>query len=74
MFGLDEEEYERLFKQQKGVCWFCKIRSDARQKRLAVDHDHRTGTVRGLLCGPCNTNLGWFENHREKVTKYCEKF
>lgn len=47
-YGLTGEEYDALFKYQGGRCAIC--RRKPRTKRLAVDHDHRTGEVRGLLC------------------------
>jgi hypothetical protein len=46
---------------QRGVCAVCGHPPNSYQRRkasLAVDHDHATGTVRGLLCGRCNTALG----------------
>lgn len=42
------DDYRKLFKDQRGRCKICGRRSDSR--RLAVDHDHVTGEVRGLLC------------------------
>lgn len=50
------ENYERLFSAQKGVCKICK--QEEVGKRLAVDHDHTTLKVRGLLCEDCNRALG----------------
>lgn len=47
-YSLTPEEYDLLFKAQGGRCYFCGRRSI--RVPLAVDHDHRTGEVRGLLC------------------------
>jgi hypothetical protein len=47
-YGITGDEYDELFKYQGGRCFIC--RRKPRTKRLAVDHDHRTGEVRGLLC------------------------
>lgn len=47
-YGIEPEEYDRLFALQGGKCYIC--RRTARSRRLAVDHDHETGEVRGLLC------------------------
>jgi hypothetical protein len=47
-YGISGEEYDALFRWQGGVCFICGRKP--RTKRLAVDHDHRTGEVRGLLC------------------------
>lgn len=48
VYGLEDGEYDALFELQGGRCYICGRRSTAR--RLAVDHDHHTGEVRGLLC------------------------
>jgi hypothetical protein len=55
-FSLTAEGYRRLLEAQGGVCAVCRRANGKR--RLAVDHCHKTGAVRGLLCTPCNTALG----------------
>lgn len=47
-YGIKGAEYDALMKLQGGVCYVC--RQPPKSKRLAVDHDHATGIVRGLLC------------------------
>lgn len=47
-YGLAPGEYDELFRRQAGCCFICQRSSKG--KRLAVDHDHKTGKVRGLLC------------------------
>lgn len=69
-FGITEEEYEALLKRQNGVCAICKGPPDTRWKRLAVDHDHVTREVRGLLCMVCNTMLGRLERRWGEVMEY----
>lgn len=49
LYGITSEDYDRLFEAQGGRCYIC--RRKPRELRLAVDHDHSTGAVRGLLCG-----------------------
>lgn len=52
-YGITAEDYRALLVAQGGVCAICE-RATGRTKRLAVDHDHDTGAVRGLLCSQCN--------------------
>jgi hypothetical protein len=60
-YELTGEEYRALLERQGGVCAICKGRPQS--KRLAVDHDHKTGEVRGLLCSRCNHDgLGAFHD------------
>ena len=61
-FGIDMTDYIRMAVEQKNLCAICgqpetQKRGD-KLKTLAVDHDHTTGTIRGLLCSDCNTGLG----------------
>lgn len=57
-FGITLEDYDKLLKEQKGVCKICKgPERNPRKKILSVDHDHITGRVRGLLCDSCNNLL-----------------
>lgn len=56
-YGLEKGEYARLYVFQGGLCALCR-RATGASRRLSVDHDHKTGAVRGLLCRPCNTLLG----------------
>jgi len=59
-FGITIEEYDAMLTKQGGVCAICK--RPPNKNRLAVDHDHTTGEVRGLLCPSCNRAVGYFEN------------
>lgn len=55
-YGLSEREYQTLIDVRGWRCWIC----DGAPK--AIDHDHITGKVRGLLCLSCNTGLGQFRD------------
>jgi hypothetical protein len=72
-YGLDEAGYQQLVRDQHGLCRIChrpEITIDLRTgdvKRLAVDHDHATGMVRGLLCSRCNTALGLFDDDIDRL-------
>lgn len=57
VYGLPAGQYWKLYEAQGGVCAICGV-ATGKARRLAVDHDHRTGEVRGLCCGPCNLMLG----------------
>jgi hypothetical protein len=56
-FGITQDEFERLLKEQGNRCAICS-RDDPAGRGWHVDHCHRTGRVRGLLCKPCNNGLG----------------
>lgn len=55
-YGITTEEYEAILKAQGGKCAICQ-RATGASKKLSVDHDHKTGEVRGLLCTPCNRDV-----------------
>lgn len=55
-YGLTKESWNALYKEQNGVCAICQKPNTS--KSLAVDHNHTTLAVRGLLCDKCNTALG----------------
>lgn len=52
-YGITAEEYAAIYEYQGGTCAICG-RAKGTTRRLAVDHDHDSGYVRGLLCKPCN--------------------
>lgn len=55
-YGITEAEYLEVLEYQEGRCAICD-RAPRRDKNLHVDHDHRSGVIRGLLCMPCNHDL-----------------
>jgi len=59
-FGITPERYDELFEEQGGLCAICSKPEAGR--RLAIDHEHATGTVRGLLCFRCNVRLAHLED------------
>ena len=62
-YGLTEKEYESIFNRQGQACAICRCPPPPNRK-LAVDHCHKTGEVRGLLCVNCNTGLGLLEDSK----------
>lgn len=55
------EDYWSMVEKQEGVCSVCE--QECPKGRLAIDHDHKTGKVRGLLCRNCNLGLGYFQDN-----------
>lgn len=68
-YGLTPEEYELMRAEQDDKCAICNEAEidtwRGHVKDLAVDHDHNTGQVRGLLCAQCNTGIGKFKDNPE---------
>lgn len=82
-YGLSVEDYAAMFEKQHGACAICKRpetlrhHSNGRIKSLAVDHDHETGDVRGLLCGACNMGIGNLDEDCERMLSaiaYIERY
>lgn len=67
LYGLTLEEYDALLASQDGACAICKKKPTT--KMLAVDHDHNTNRVRGLLCSNCNQALGQFGDDPSLIQK-----
>jgi hypothetical protein len=65
-FGITLEEYLAMESAQEGLCAICG-RPEPSGKNMAVDHCHKTGKVRGLLCHLCNRSLGGFGDDPEVV-------
>lgn len=60
-YGITESEYNDMFQAQDGCCAICKRAATYYKRKMAVDHNHLTGKVRGLLCVKCNRGIGCFE-------------
>ena len=68
-YGLTEEKYNEILKAQNGGCAVCGKKESARSynakngaQRLSIDHDRKTGEVRGLLCFSCNRGMGYLKD------------
>ena len=59
-FGITLEQYEDMLKEQGGRCMICGAIKSTLNHKLAVDHDHKTSKIRGLLCKSCNLGIGNF--------------
>lgn len=78
-YGLTRETYNALLASQGGGCAICGATesrdSDPRtgkRRSLHIDHCHRTGRVRGLLCASCNLGLGKFSDDTERMRRAIE--
>jgi hypothetical protein len=57
-------QYTAILKEQKGRCAIC---GRKQRRHLAVDHNHKTGEIRGLLCFRCNFGLSWFQEDAQTL-------
>lgn len=67
-YRLSRDEWAKIWDWQDGACPLCQKR-----RTLVIDHDHKTGAVRGLLCNLCNGMLGKVKDDREwllRAAKY----
>lgn len=73
--GITLEQYNVRLAAQNGKCAICGNVETAldpksgRVRRLAIDHSHATGKIRGLLCSWCNHGLGKFRDNRSFLAK-----
>jgi hypothetical protein len=66
-FKITLEDYKQINRDQNSRCAIC--RKPEKNQGLAVDHCHKTGLVRGLLCGACNKGLGYFRDNPKTLRK-----
>ena len=66
-YSITTEEYNSKLYEQNGQCAICGSETTGHrmQSNLLVDHDHKTGKIRGLLCSKCNRGLGQFDDDPE---------
>lgn len=57
-YKITRDDYDRMVSDQQGRCAIC----HSEHPQLSVDHDHATGTVRGLLCNRCNAGIGFLRD------------
>jgi len=80
-YGLSAEEYVHLLDRQKHMCPICyrEISGEVNSEKLKafVDHDHKTGVVRGILCLYCNSLIGYCREDKrilQAAIEYLKKF
>ena len=66
-FGLTPEQYEQMLNVQESKCGICGKHQKEFKIALAVDHDHKTNEIRGLLCSKCNRLLGDSNDNSETL-------
>lgn len=74
-YGMSVDDYWKMHKEQEGKCKICKTNKVSVKKanyNLFVDHDHKSGKVRGLLCHHCNCGLGHFKDDVELLKNSIE--
>jgi hypothetical protein len=75
-YGISVEDYNELLELQYGCCAICGRPQSEFKRILSVDHDHKTGKIRGLLCFSCNQALGLLHDNIQtlkKAIEYLEK-
>ena len=72
-YKISIEEYEQKLKEQNYSCAICNRHRDEFKRNLSVDHDHKTGKIRSLLCIICNSNVAIVEDKLEMIQKYLNK-
>lgn len=70
--GIAQTEYERLLAAQDGACAICRqtdIKGNRNHVRFFLDHDHKTGRRRGLLCFSCNRAIGLLGDDPDRLLR-----
>jgi hypothetical protein len=68
--GLVLEDYQTMLEKCQNKCEICG--NEFKEREPQVDHDHKTGNVRGLLCNNCNSLLGFLENNNAPIEKFVQ--
>ncbi len=69
LYGITEDDYDEMYRAQRGCCWICGTHQSALKRRLSVDHDHDSGDVRALLCCKCNRGIGLLSDDPKTVQR-----
>lgn len=68
-YGIDIDQKKEMFDSQLGHCFLCNKKLSLDKKGCCIDHDHKTGKVRGILCSSCNCMLGYAHDNPEVLRK-----
>jgi hypothetical protein len=72
-YGVTREQYDKMLAEQGGACAICRSTSTRRRPKagtvdsFCIDHDHKTGRVRALLCFRCNAGLGLLDDNTDRL-------
>jgi hypothetical protein len=72
-YGMTKDDYEKMYADQKGNCFLC----GEHYSILCIDHSHKTGKVRKLLCKECNTAIGLLKENistLENIINYIKNY
>jgi hypothetical protein len=77
-YGVTQQWYVEQLAKQNGVCAICGEHAPTGKyaEYMAIDHDHQSGKPRGILCGGCNTGIGWLDKAEwvPKAMRYLQQF
>lgn len=73
-YGITLDDYKNMVISQNGKCLICGIDNPRVNKSWHVDHCHKTGKVRGLLCNYCNPRLGFYETYKNEIENYLSTY
>lgn len=71
-YGITLDEYNKMFAEQEGCCAICGRHQTELKTTLCVDHDHKTGVIRELLCNDCNAILGYAKDSIKTLSSAVE--
>lgn len=71
-YGISNQDYLNMLNNQNYKCAICNVDQSSLSRKLNIDHCHKTGKVRGLLCNTCNRALGYFHDSIYNLKKAME--
>ena len=72
-FNISLADYDQMIEDQDNKCLICQKQLGQDERNDPVDHNHKTGKIRGVLCINCNLRLGWYEKYKITIHKYCKR-
>ena len=74
-YGISIEQYNAILEQQGNACWICRKQNTSVKRPFALDHNHATGKIRGILCYGCNRAISLLDNPKlyGKAHEYLSK-